>query len=47
MIDEEDPEGLFEGVKDYNICEDCGKKIKKEYKKCYNCYLEEKDKEDD
>ena len=42
MIDEEDPEGLFLNVKRYETCEDCGKKIESEYKKCYNCYLEGK-----
>jgi len=36
---EQDPEGLLTDVKDYNTCEDCGKKIKPDFKKCYNCYL--------
>ena len=47
MIDEQDLLGLLEDVKDYNICEDCGKKVyKKEYKKCYLCYMKDKDKEE-
>ena len=42
MIDETDPEGLMQDLKDYNTCEDCGKKIKVDFKKCYNCYMGDK-----
>ena len=40
MIDEQDPEGLLKDLP--NRCEDCGKKISKEFKKCYLCYLKYK-----
>tara|TARA_Y100000310_G_C20635458_1_gene790905 strand:- start:948 stop:1103 length:156 start_codon:yes stop_codon:yes gene_type:complete len=43
MINEQDPEGLMKDIKEYSTCEDCGKKIKPEFKKCYNCYMESKD----
>ena len=42
MIDEEDPEELLFDIKDYNICEDCGKKTKPDFKKCYDCFMEGK-----
>ena len=41
---ESDPEGLLKDIKDYNTCEDCGKKIKPDFKKCYDCYMENKKK---
>lgn len=44
MIDDKDPDKLLTDIKDYNICEICGKKIELEYKKCYNCFMEDKQK---
>ncbi len=38
-FDNEDPIGLFRGIKPYNKCEDCNNKIKPGYKKCYRCHL--------
>ncbi|MEK6952877.1 MAG: hypothetical protein AABX29_07730 [Nanoarchaeota archaeon] len=42
MIDEQDPEGLFKDFKPNNACEDCGKIIKIDFKKCYDCYQKSK-----
>lgn len=41
-MNEPDPDKLMEDIKEYNACEDCGKKIKLDFKKCYNCYMEDK-----
>jgi hypothetical protein len=38
--DESDPEGLLLNIP--HKCEDCGKKINPEYKKCYLCSLNKK-----
>ena len=40
--DEEDPIGLFKDIKPYNTCEDCNKRIKVEFKKCYDCSINSK-----
>jgi len=38
LIENNDPLNLFKGIKEYNTCEDCGKKIPIYLKKCYNCF---------
>ena len=43
VVREDDPLGLMKGVNDYNICQDCGKKIDKKFNRCYNCHVKFKE----
>ena len=38
LKDDDDPLGLFKGVKEKNFCKMCDKEISPEYEYCYNCF---------
>ena len=42
-MENDDPEGLMNDVKDYNRCEDCNIKIKPHFTKCYKCFMKNKE----